>query len=58
MSLWAIWDLRKLGFLKKKCMNHAPLFQWKTLCINSFPYFPVFGSIRKIESKENYIWLT
>ena len=28
------------------------------MCFVSFPYFSVFGGIRKNESKENYLWLT
>ena len=31
------------------------LFQWKTLCKDNFPCFPLFGSIKKDESKENYL---
>ena len=34
------------------------LFQWKTLCKDSFLYFPIFGSINKNKSGENYLWLT
>ena len=30
------------------------LFKWKTLCKDSFLYFPVFGSINKNKSGENY----
>lgn len=31
--------------------RYFPLFRWKALFKNSFPYIPVFGSIRKNESK-------
>ena len=31
------------------------LFKWKTLCKDSFLYFPVFGSINKNKSGENYL---
>ena len=48
--------------VKEKCMNMVikmsltlHLFRWKILCKDIFPYFPVFGSIRKNESKENYL---
>jgi len=32
------------------------LFRWKILCKDSFPCFLMFGSIRKNESMENYLW--
>jgi len=32
------------------------MFQWKTLREDRFLHFPMFGSIRKDGSKENYLW--
>ena len=32
------------------------LFQWKTLCKDSFLYFSIFSNIKKNKSKENYFW--
>ena len=34
------------------------LFQWKTLCKNSFSNFLIFSNIRKNELKKNYFWST
>ena len=37
---------------------HSRRLHDKTLCKDSFLYFPLFGSIKKEESKENYILST
>ena len=51
--------IKSFLLVKKKKKNHAYLpnslmlclFQWKILCKDNFPYFLVFGSIKKKESK-------